>query len=496
MYTIVKSIRAIHKSFDLSIDLWDAIIERIVHTWNRIVISTISRKIISFEIVNDVQSNVSHLRVLECHFYVHVSKIFMRHKFDDKSWKEILVEYDETNQWKIYNFKTKRIHLSRDVRFDEKHNYYSNEGLETSECFEDEFDEKNVVEFWTKKNDEKLEKLQKKHVSMKADSTSRYSTSSSKLSDDVAEEKKKFQNATEDDRQQTSLSKNSMSRSVMSSSSVSKRSRNLILDDIFDRNAATDAAKSSTSFSSNFSSVSEDESNIDLRSKVTVKRRNKSSSSSSSSHRETRSSRKDDDRSNCRDLHEEINFVNFKSYSHMNRVLVALSIDDNLELDFSHIFKSRFYKKTRKSNEWSHWQKVIKIEIQFSMKNEIWELTKLSNDRKIIIDRWVFKVKYGLNDSILRYKARWVVHEYKQMKDVDFSSIWVEVVKSISFRTLFVIATARNLHILQLNIVTIFLYDQLDEDIYVNQSDDFIENLTLVYHLRKILYDLKQTSRV
>ena len=124
MYTIVESIRAVHKSFDLSIDLWDATIESIVHIWNRIVTSTISRKIISFEIVNNVQSDVSHLRVLECRFYMHVSKIFMRHKLDDRSWKRILVEYDETNQWKIYNLKTKRIHLSRDVRFDEKHRRY------------------------------------------------------------------------------------------------------------------------------------------------------------------------------------------------------------------------------------------------------------------------------------------------------------------------------------------------------------------------------------
>ena len=75
----------------------------------------------------------------------------MRHKLDDRSWKEILVEYDETNQWKIYNLKTKRIHLFRNVRFDEKHNYYSNEDLETLECLEDEFDKKNIVEFERKR---------------------------------------------------------------------------------------------------------------------------------------------------------------------------------------------------------------------------------------------------------------------------------------------------------------------------------------------------------
>ena len=132
----------------------------------------------------------------------------------------------------------------------------------------------------------------------------------------------------------------------MSSSSILERSRDFILDDIFDQNATTDAAKSSNS-----SLVSENELNIDLRSKVIVKRKRSKTLSSSSSYRETRSSRKDDDRSNYRDLHEEINFVDFKSHSHMNRVLVALSIDDSLELDFSYISESRFYKKARKSNE-------------------------------------------------------------------------------------------------------------------------------------------------
>ena len=137
-----------------------------------------------------------------------------------------------------------------------------------------------------------------------------------------------------------------MTRSVMSSSSVSERSRDLILVDIFDQNAAIDVAKSS-----NPSSVNKNESDIDLRSEVVTVKRKSKSSSSSSSHRETRSSRKDDDRFNYRDLHGEINFVNFKTHSHMNRVLVALSIDDSLELDLSHMSKSRFYKKTRKSNE-------------------------------------------------------------------------------------------------------------------------------------------------
>ena len=48
----------------------------------------------------------------------------------------------------------------------------------------------------------------------------------------------------------------------------------------------------------------------------------------------------------------------------------------------------------------------------------------------------------------------------------------------------------------QMNIVIAFLYELLDEDVYVTQLDDFIEDLELVCHLLKTLYDLKQTSRV
>ena len=47
-----------------------------------------------------------------------------------------------------------------------------------------------------------------------------------------------------------------------------------------------------------------------------------------------------------------------------------------------------------------------------------------------------------------------------------------------------------------MNIITIFLYDLLDENVYVTQSENFVEDSALVCHLIKILYDLKQTSRV
>ena len=138
----------------------------------------------------------------------------------------------------------------------------------------------------------------------------------------------------------------------------------------------------------------------------------------------------------------------------------------------------------------------MKTKVIFLVENEIWKLIKRSFERVVITERWMFKLKYDVDDRILQYKARWVIHEYKQKKSIDYNAIWTEVVKSAFFRILFALVAERRLHAEQMNIVTIFLYDLLNENVYVTQSEKFVEDSTLVCHLIKILYDLKQASRM
>ncbi len=141
--------------------------------------------------------------------------------------------------------------------------------------------------------------------------------------------------------------------------------------------------------------------------------------------------------------------------------------------------------------------KVMKTEVNFLIENKIWKLITSSNDRsKSLIDRWVFKIKYKLDENILKYKVRWVVHEYKQQYEIDYNEIWSKVVKSAIFRMMFDITATRDLHIEQMNVIIVFLYKFLNELIYVKQSHDFVIDLNLICRLRKALYDLKQASRV
>lgn len=62
---------------------------------------------------------LANLRVFGCPAYVHVDKGQLR-KLDDKAWKGVFVGYaDDACAWLVYQPRTRRVVLSRDVVFDE-----------------------------------------------------------------------------------------------------------------------------------------------------------------------------------------------------------------------------------------------------------------------------------------------------------------------------------------------------------------------------------------
>jgi hypothetical protein len=93
-----------------------------------------------------------------------------------------------------------------------------------------------------------------------------------------------------------------------------------------------------------------------------------------------------------------------------------------------------------------------------------------------------------------------VIHDFKQRHEVDFDETFVSVVKSVSYKSLMTINIIRELQIRHMNVVIAFLYELLDEDVYVIESHmfEFGKNKadTLVCKLKRALYDLKQTSKV
>ena len=86
---------------------------------------------------------------------------------------------------------------------------------------------------------------------------------------------------------------------------------------------------------------------------------------------------------------------------------------------------------------------------------------------------------------------------FGQRKGVDFDEIFSPVVKMSSIRTMLGIAASMNLEVEQLDVKTAFLHGDLEEEIYMEQLEGFIDkgNDQLVCKLKKSLYGLKQAPR-
>lgn len=63
------------------------------------------------------------------------------------------------------------------------------------------------------------------------------------------------------------------------------------------------------------------------------------------------------------------------------------------------------------------------------IENETWELVELLSGRKPIGCKWVFKVKYGSDGRVERFKGQLVAKGYAQKYGIDYDETFSPVVR-------------------------------------------------------------------
>ncbi|GJW64251.1 integrase, catalytic region, zinc finger, CCHC-type containing protein [Tanacetum coccineum] len=98
---------------------------------------------------------------------------------------------------------------------------------------------------------------------------------------------------------------------------------------------------------------------------------------------------------------------------------------------------------------------------------------------------------------VIRNKARLVAKGYSQQEGIDFKESFSLVARLEAIKLFVAYATHKSFPIYQMDVETTFLNGPLKEEVYVNQSDGFVEphHPDKVYHLKKALYGLKQAPR-
>ncbi|GJQ91923.1 retrovirus-related pol polyprotein from transposon TNT 1-94 [Tanacetum coccineum] len=102
--------------------------------------------------------------------------------------------------------------------------------------------------------------------------------------------------------------------------------------------------------------------------------------------------------------------------------------------------------------------------------------------------------KFG---GVLKNKAKLVASGFRHEKGINFEESFAPVARIEAIRIFIANAANKNMTIFQMDVKTSFLNGELKEEVYVSQSEGFVdqEYPSHVYKLKKALYGLKQAPR-
>ncbi|POM66731.1 Gag-pol Polyprotein [Phytophthora palmivora] len=157
------------------------------------------------------------------------------------------------------------------------------------------------------------------------------------------------------------------------------------------------------------------------------------------------------------------------------------------------------YKQARSSEQWPQWRAAMLAELASLKGHKTWKLVprKVAKNLKVITCRWVFAVKRDERGHIKRFKARLVIHGFKQQLGINYSETYAPVIRFETIRAAIYYAVQRGWEVLQYDVTTAFLYGDLEELIYMEQPPGFqVDGSSVICQLLKSLYGLKQAPNI
>ncbi|GJV44213.1 zinc finger, CCHC-type containing protein, partial [Tanacetum coccineum] len=142
-------------------------------------------------------------------------------------------------------------------------------------------------------------------------------------------------------------------------------------------------------------------------------------------------------------------------------------------------------------------KEAIDDEIGSIMENNIWVLSDLPPGCKPLGCKWIFKRKMKVDGTIDKFKARLVIQGFRQKEGIDYFDTYAPVARITTIRLLLALAAIHNLVINQMDVKTIFLNGDLEEEVYMKHPEGFVMsgNEHKVCKLVKSLYGLKQVPK-
>ncbi|UYV74917.1 hypothetical protein LAZ67_12001798 [Cordylochernes scorpioides] len=150
------------------------------------------------------------------------------------------------------------------------------------------------------------------------------------------------------------------------------------------------------------------------------------------------------------------------------------------EINIAEGLEPKTYKEAMDSPNAQFWKEAMIEEMNSLTENDVYEYTTSP---------------LGLWPIITTLIARLVAKGFAQKKGIDYEETFSPVARHDTKRTLLAIAANEDLKLVQFDIKTAFLYEDLQDQIYIKQPEGFNNGTDLVWKLKKSLYGLKQSPR-
>ena len=309
-------------------------------------------------------------------FFVHVSKLLFCQKLNDRVWKNVFVKYENNNFWTIYNLFNKRTQFARNVYFDELQIYYADK----FKSFDDSINISKVLKHWIANNDDFLNNLKWSNFFEK-NSTNNTANNVSDENNNNSNEQNEKKNVDDDI--------NHLFNNILP---IESSFSSIFIDIMF-----------------SFDDQSFHDQNIffivitvfSVFSAFIRNRIIKSKSFNSF-------------------LHSNYKWLNFIGWWNFHMIKMFKTLESNNFLNLFIYTEFQFFWQVMFFFEWPQWKFALEKKMFLLLKNDIWKLIILSFNYIAIIGKWVFKIKHNTQNKIIKYKTKWIVHEYKQQKNIDF----------------------------------------------------------------------------
>nr|GEV21515.1 zinc finger, CCHC-type [Tanacetum cinerariifolium] len=120
------------------------------------------------------------------------------------------------------------------------------------------------------------------------------------------------------------------------------------------------------------------------------------------------------------------------------------------------------------------WLNSMNVEMQSMKVNEVWVLVELPPNGKTVGSKRLFKKKTDIDGNVHIYKARLMAKGYTQTLRIDYEETFSPVADIRAIRILIAITAYYDYKIWQMDVKTAFLNGYLNEDVYMEQPEGFV----------------------